>query len=68
MNIPALRSYRVSLVAYGVYAVWVTAESREAACAVAERLWRKDHSAFTWCDGGIEHIEVLDEYEDGGAA
>ena len=33
---PQLRNYRVSLVGYGVYAVWVTAESRRAACDLAE--------------------------------
>jgi hypothetical protein len=68
MSAPELRSYRVSLVGYGVYAIWVTAESRGAACDVAERLWSENRSALTWCDGGIEHIEILDEYEEGGAA
>ncbi len=67
MSAPELRNYRVALVGYGVYAIWVTAESRQAACDVAERLWNENRSAFDWCDGGIEHIEVLDEYEEGDA-
>jgi hypothetical protein len=61
------RNYRVSLVGYGVYAVWVTAKSRPAACDAAERLWSENRSALDWCDGGIESIEVLDEYENGDA-
>ena len=67
MSIAALRRYRVLLVGYGVYAVWVTAESRTAACSTAERLWSENHSTLDWRDGGIEHIEILDEYEYGGA-
>jgi len=58
-----LRNYRVSLVGYGVYAVWVTAESRRAACDLAERMWHENRDAMCWQDCGIEHIEVLDEYE-----
>jgi hypothetical protein len=68
MSAPGLRNYRVSLVGYGVYAVWVTAESRRTACELAERMWRENHSALCWQDGGIEHIEVLDEYEEDVAA
>jgi hypothetical protein len=68
MSAPELRSYRVSLVGYGVFAVWVTAESRTAACLAAERLWSENRSALDRRDGGIEHIEILDEYEEGGAA
>jgi hypothetical protein len=67
MSAPELRNYRVALVSYGVYAIWVTAESRQAACDAAERLWSENRSDFKWCDGGIEYIEVLDEYEEGGA-
>ena len=67
MSAAELRSYRVSLVDYGVYAVWVTAESRRAACDAAERLWNENRSALDWRDGGIECVEVLDEYEDGDA-
>jgi hypothetical protein len=63
-----LRSYRVSLVGYGVYAVWVTAQSRREACDLAERMWRENRSALSWQDGGIEHIEVLDEYDEDIAA
>ena len=36
MSAPELRNYRVALVGYGVYAIWVTAESRQAACDVAD--------------------------------
>jgi len=67
MSAPELRSYRVSLVG-GRYAVWVTAESRNAACEVAERMWRDRRSAFPPSLGAMEWIEVLDEYEEGGAA
>lgn len=58
-----LRNYRVSLVGYGLYAVWVTAESRRAACELAERMWSENRDAMSWQDCGIEHIEVLDEFE-----
>jgi hypothetical protein len=68
MTAPNLRNHRVSLVGYGVCAVWVTAESRRAACEAAERMWHENRSALSWQDGGIEHIEVLDEYEEDVAA
>jgi hypothetical protein len=32
----------------------------------AERLWSENRAALDWRDGGIEHTQVLDEYEDGG--
>jgi hypothetical protein len=67
MSAPELRSYRVSLVGYGACAVWITAESRTTACTAAERLWSESRSALNWRDGGIQHIEILDEYEEGGA-
>jgi hypothetical protein len=62
-----LRNYRVSLVGYGVYAVWVTAECRRAACDLAERMWRETRSVVPLQDGVIEYVEILDEYEEGGA-
>lgn len=68
MNAPNLRTYRVSLLGYGVYAVWVTAESRRAACELAESMWRDNRTALCWQDSGVEHIEVLDEYEEDVAA
>jgi hypothetical protein len=43
-------------------------ESRRAACALAERLWSENRATLAWRDGGIEHIEILDEYEEGGEA
>jgi len=46
-----------------VYGVWVTAKSRKAACDLAERMWRDSREAMSWRDGGIEHIELLDECE-----
>jgi hypothetical protein len=67
MNAPQLRNYRVSLVGYGVYAVWVTAESRRAACDLAERMWRETRSVVPLQDGVIEYVEILDEYEEGSA-
>jgi hypothetical protein len=68
MSAPELRSYRVSLVGYGVFAVWVTAESRRAACDLAERMWHENRSALAGPDPGFEYVEILDEYEEGGAA
>jgi hypothetical protein len=62
MSAPELRSYRVSLVGYGVFAVWVTAESRRTACALAERLCSENRSAVTG------DIAVLDEHEEGGGS
>jgi hypothetical protein len=52
----------------GAFAVWVTAESRTAACSLAEQLWRQSRSAVVGRAGGFEYIEILDEYEEGGAA
>jgi hypothetical protein len=63
MSVPDLRSYRVSLPGSG--AVWVTADSRRAACDMAERIWTDHHSILP---GGTGPVEILDEYEDGGAA
>jgi hypothetical protein len=67
MSAPALRNFRVSLVGYGAYAVWVTAESRRAACDLAERMWSENRSTSTLQHGGIAYVEILDEYEEGGA-
>jgi hypothetical protein len=66
MSAPDLRSYRVSLAGDGAYAVWVTAESRRAACDLAERMWNENRSAVARQGG--DDIKILDEYEEGGAA
>jgi len=63
-----LRNYRVSLVGSGAYAIWVTAESRRAACDLAERMWRENRSMPFGQHGDIEHVEVLDEYDHDDAA
>ena len=65
MTAPALRNYRVSLAAYGPKAVWVTAESRRAACELAESLLNENRSTLPSPD---RCIEVLDEYEEDTAA
>jgi len=64
MNAPALRNYRVSLAGYGAYAVWVTAESRRAACDLAERMWSENRSALALQHGEIEYVEIVDEYDE----
>jgi len=64
MSAPALRNYRVSLAGYGAYAVWVTAESRRAACDLAEQLWSENRSSLTVQHGGIAYVEILDEYDE----
>jgi hypothetical protein len=56
-----LRSYRVALDDAGACAIWVTAESRRAACALAESMLTD--SVTPWPDGDIRRIEVLDEYD-----
>jgi hypothetical protein len=66
MTAPEMRSYRVSLVGHGECAVWVTAESRPAACELAARLWRENRSTLYSPDGVMEYVGILDEYEDGG--
>jgi hypothetical protein len=58
-----LRSYRVSLPGSG--AVWVTADSRRAACDLAERVWT-EHRSVLPC--GTGPVEILDEYDDGDRA
>jgi hypothetical protein len=63
MNAPNLRNYRVSLVGYGACAIWVIAESRRSACELAERMLSETRSTSSWQDGGIVHVEVLDEYD-----
>jgi hypothetical protein len=65
MSALQLRNYRVSLAGYGVYAVWVTAESRRAACDLAEQLWRETRTVLPLEDGVIEYAEILDEYGEG---
>jgi hypothetical protein len=62
-----LRYYRVALAAQGTQAVWITAESRASACIVAEQMLRENGFVSASCDGGIGLIEVLDDYEEGGA-
>ena len=64
MSVPALRNYRVSLVGQGTYAVWVTAESRRAACDLAERMWSGNRSSLALPHGEIEYVEILDEYDE----
>jgi hypothetical protein len=65
MSAPNLCNYRVSPVGCGAYAVWVTAESRRAACDLAERMLNENRSALLSRDCSIE---VLDEYEEDTAA
>jgi hypothetical protein len=67
INAAPLRNYRVSLVGYGVYAVWVTAESRPAARDLAEHMWSESRAVLPLQDGVIEYVEILDEYEAYGA-
>jgi hypothetical protein len=64
---PQFRNYRIELTACGPLTVWVTAESRQAAYSAAEGLWRDNWSVFGYGDT-VGSIEILDEYEDGGAA
>jgi hypothetical protein len=52
----------------GAYAVWVTAESRRAACELAEHTWSENPPTLSCQNGGIQHIEVLDEYEEADTA
>jgi hypothetical protein len=63
MSVPDIRSYRVSFPGSG--AVWVTADSRRAACDLAERIWG-ENSALP--GDGASPIEILDEYENGDAS
>ena len=64
MSVPNLRSYRVALARSGAYAVWVTAESRNTACKLAESMLNEAPSALSWPHGNAACIEVLDEYEE----
>jgi hypothetical protein len=67
MSAPKFRSYLVSLMDHGTFAVWVTAESRHAACELAERMWSESRSAVAGLERGFEYVEILEEY-DGDAA
>jgi hypothetical protein len=58
--LPSRRRSEVPHEDYGVYAVWVTAESRRAACDLAERMWNENRSAVARQDGVLVHIEILD--------
>jgi hypothetical protein len=60
---PDLRSYRISLPGSG--AVWVTADSRRAACDLAERVWTEHRSILP---RGTGLAEILDEYDDSDRA
>jgi hypothetical protein len=64
MSARNLRRYRIALAGSGAYAVWVTAESRKAACELAEGMLNEARSALLWPHGNLGHIEVLDEYEE----
>jgi hypothetical protein len=66
MSAPSLRSYRVSL-ADG-YAVRVTAESRQAARSLADQLGSETRSSVAPAGASFEYVQILDEYEEGGAA
>ena len=68
MSAPELRKYRVSLKGHGTFAVWVAAESRRAACELAERMWSENRSGVAGHGTGFEYVEILDEYEEGGPA
>jgi hypothetical protein len=63
-----LRTYRVALDDAGACAIWVTAESRQAACELAESMLAQSRSALPWPDSSIKRIKVLDEYEEDIAA
>ncbi len=63
-----LRNDRVALAGAGARAVWVTAESRCAACELAARLLIRSRSVMSWPDLGIAHMQILDEYEEADAA
>lgn len=65
MSASYLRSYRVSLVNSGAYAVWVTAESCQAARELAASMLHQNPPALPSPD---RSIAVLDEYEEDAAA
>jgi hypothetical protein len=59
--VSALHRYRVSL-ADG-FAVWIAAESRQAAGLLAERLWSETRSTVAPDGAAFEYVEILDEFE-----
>jgi hypothetical protein len=63
-----LRSYRVALDDAGACAVWVTAQSRQVACQLAESMLTEKRSLSGPGVVSITRVEILDEYEDDVAA
>jgi hypothetical protein len=43
--------------------VWIEADSEEAAEHIAQELWSQDESRFSYKDGGIDGVSVLDSRE-----
>jgi hypothetical protein len=58
-----LRNYRVALADSGAYAVWIIAESRQAACVLAASVLTASCADPSWPEGGIRRFVILDEHD-----
>lgn len=63
MNRRTKREYLVALVSWSTHHVWINAASEKAAITKAEELWFKDENAFSYKDGGIDDVSILESRE-----
>jgi hypothetical protein len=55
-----LREYLVAVVAWSTHHAWIKADSEEDAEDLAQHVWVQDDSAFSYKDGGIDAVTVLE--------
>ena len=55
--------YLVALVAWSTHHVWIKADNEHQAEDQAQQLWAEDESAFSYKDGGIDDVTVLESRE-----
>ena len=54
----------IAITAWSTHHAWVEATSEDAAIAEAERLWRENEDSFSYKDGGIDCVTVLECQEE----
>jgi hypothetical protein len=57
------REYLVALVAWSTHHLWIKADNETQAEDQAHELWAEDESAFSYKDGGVDGVTVLETRE-----
>ena len=52
--------YLLALVAWSTHHVWIKADGEDQAEDRARELWAEDESAFSYKDGGVDGVTVLE--------